>query len=362
MKKKITPDSMRLKLCELVFNKNFDLKEAARVLDIKYKTAYTICQIFLKQSRSNKKKPTGRKKCFLPDIEAKIVEFFNRNVDATLIKCKKFLEETKQNDESRVPSLATIDRILSKNKYSLKDLIPVNERRNSVETIQLRKKFAIKYTQLEDSRNFIYIDEFGIEFTMRRRKGRSRVGTPATITTPSSRGNNLSVCAAIDSTGYLYHFKKFHSFDHASFITFLEGLIPLLDTSKRNVLIMDNASIHKVTEVKKLIFENKLEYLYNAPWSPMLNPIEECFSKIKCFIRSKHSINNCDLMAAVDEAFAKVTRSDCQGFIRHSKRFFPMCFNEQPIQTSVEINDEIESEFDFQDDSEDELVRMDDRF
>lgn len=139
MRKK-TPDSIRMKLCELVFNKNFDLKEAARLLDINYKTAYSICRVFLKQGRSDKKKPTGRKKSYLPDIENKIIEFFNRNVDATLAKCKKFLEETKENNESKIPSIATIDRIFGKNKYSLKDLIPVNERRNSDETTQLRKQ------------------------------------------------------------------------------------------------------------------------------------------------------------------------------------------------------------------------------
>lgn len=65
------------------------------------------------------------------------------------------------------------------------------------------------------------------------------------------------------------------------FITFLQGLIPRLDSSKRNVLVMGNASIHKVNEVKKLILENKLECLHTAPWSSMLDPIEECFSKVK---------------------------------------------------------------------------------
>lgn len=37
-----------------------------------------------------------------------------------------------------------------------------------------------------------------------------------------------------------------------------------------------------------------------------------------------------------------------------------MCFNEQPIETTVDMNDEIESEseFEHEDDSNDELVQM----
>lgn len=58
-------------------------------------------------------------------------------------------------------------------------------------------------------------------------------------------------------------------------------------------------------------------------------------------------------MASIDEGFKRVTVSDRQGYIRHNRKIFSMRFNEQPIYTSVEVNDEIESEFDFQDDSED---------
>ena len=44
---------------------------------------------------------------------------------------------------------------------------------------------------------------------------------------------------------------------------------------------MDNAPFHKSTEVKTLLTTNRIVYKYLVPYSPELNPIEECFSMIK---------------------------------------------------------------------------------
>lgn len=114
MKKKQTSNDIRARLCELVFNKDYDLKEAAIALGLKYKTAYSICKLFLTEFRSDKKKKMGRRKQFNSNVEAKIRGFFEANKDATLSKCKKFLDETREDETDKVPSLATISRILKK--------------------------------------------------------------------------------------------------------------------------------------------------------------------------------------------------------------------------------------------------------
>lgn len=120
MSKRHTSNDIRAQLCDLVFNKDYDLKDAALALDVKYKTAYHICKIFIDQSRSDKKKPPGRKTQFKSDIETKIRGFFEDNLAATLTQCKKFLEETRENTADKIPSLTTIDRILKKQKISFK--------------------------------------------------------------------------------------------------------------------------------------------------------------------------------------------------------------------------------------------------
>jgi transposase len=44
---------------------------------------------------------------------------------------------------------------------------------------------------------------------------------------------------------------------------------------------MDNARIHHSKEFIKANFDGKIRILYNAPYSPDLNPIENFFSVLK---------------------------------------------------------------------------------
>ena len=50
---------------------------------------------------------------------------------------------------------------------------------------------------------------------------------------------------------------------------------------KKVVLLMDNAAIHKFSEVLETARRFKVNVLYNAEYSPWLNPIEMLFSHIK---------------------------------------------------------------------------------
>lgn len=354
---KHTSNELRARLINMVFNKNIPLKDAASNLDIKYITAYKICKTFTQSDRIEKRKSKGRKTKFGSNITNTIIKFFERNSDETLAKCQKFIQN--ENPDGPVPSIATIDRILSKSKISFKNLAVIPEQRNNESTIALRKRYAIRYTRLEGSVNFIFIDEFGCNMSLRRRKGRSKIGTSATINAPGARGNNLSVCAAIDINGPIYHKFKLNAFNQDHFIAFLTELKEKLDVNKCNYLVFDNVAFHKTAQVQNFLKENSLKFLFLPPWSPMLNPIEECFSKVKNFIKMNRSTCSIDLKSSVDLAIEKVTASDCQGWFRHAKLFFTQCLNEQPIRTDVEPNLEFDDDEDPLDyiDSDDELLQ-----
>lgn len=87
----------------------------------------------------------------------------------------------------------------------------------------------------------------------------------------------------------------------------------------------------------------------------MLNPIEECFSKVKNFIRTQRCQSDSSLLSSVNLAFVAVSASDCSGWYRHSKKFLPQCFNKKPIQTEPEDVSDLDSNFD-EHESEDELL------
>ena len=80
---------------------------------------------------------------------------------------------------------------------------------------------------------------------------------------------------------------------------------------------MDNLSAHKGARVKELIEGAGCELLYLPPYSPDLNPIEECFSKIKSLLGKAEARTRELLLEAMGGAIASITERDAQGFFEH---------------------------------------------
>ena len=64
-------------------------------------------------------------------------------------------------------------------------------------------------------------------------------------------------------------------------------LIPFLNPSnKHSIVIMDNASIHHIENMYKLIEEQAgAKLIYLPPYSPDLNPVEEVHSQVKSVMK-----------------------------------------------------------------------------
>jgi transposase len=69
-----------------------------------------------------------------------------------------------------------------------------------------------------------------------------------------------------------------------SILAYVEQI--LAPTLRRgDTVIMDNVSVHKVAGVREGIEARGAALLYLPPYSPDLNPIEKCFSKLKAGLR-----------------------------------------------------------------------------
>ncbi|KAG1177932.1 hypothetical protein G6F70_001059 [Rhizopus microsporus] len=117
------------------------------------------------------------------------------------------------------------------------------------------------------------------------------------------------------------------------FIEFLVGVMDTLDQFdiKGRYLIMDNAAIHKVTEIQNLITSRGYKATYLPPYSPFLNPIELFWSKIKGNIRRDCLNADDNLNTRMVESAKTISIDDCVNWISHSYPFFVRCLVLEPI-------------------------------
>jgi hypothetical protein len=91
-----------------------------------------------------------------------------------------------------------------------------------------------------------------------------------------------------------------------------------------SVLVVNNASIHKVAGIREMVEEHGARLLYLPAYSPNFNPIKLAFSTIKAWLHK-----NCDYMNqemesedgtvynALWEAVYSVTVGDAKGWYAH---------------------------------------------
>jgi transposase len=90
--------------------------------------------------------------------------------------------------------------------------------------------------------------------------------------------------------------------DKDAFVTFVhEVLVPTL--SPGQVVVMDNLGAHKVKRVKEAIEAAGCLLIYLPPYAPELNPIEECWSKVKTILRKVGARTKQALSDAIGDAF-----------------------------------------------------------
>jgi transposase len=86
-------------------------------------------------------------------------------------------------------------------------------------------------------------------------------------------------------------------------------------------IVMDNCRIHHSPFVVDAINNRGYKPLFMIPYSPVLNPIEKYWSKIKKNIRKNPLDRVGHLTPRIDEACNLIIKSDCQGWIRHAETY-----------------------------------------
>ena len=168
-----------------------------------------------------------------------------------------------------------------------------------------------------DLRNYVFIDEMGSTLSFTRRYGRAAPGQRVVDEVPGERGKNVSTIGAIALDGVRTGLSVTGAIDGETMLFFVEEL--LVPTLKRGeIVVLDNGSIHKQEEIEEAIEAVGAWVLFLPPYSPDLNPIENCWSKVKAILRALKPRTLEALQTALVEAFAAITAQDIRGWFGHS--------------------------------------------
>ena len=123
----------------------------------------------------------------------------------------------------------------------------------------------------------VYLDETGFNLYTRRTYGRAPVGQRVNRIVGSQRGRNVTFLVTITPDVGVLHFECFaRGVNHDDVTSFIRTLSVILDEVPATIL-MDNAPSHRHLQNPSATHQVK----FLPPYSPFLNPIENCFSVLK---------------------------------------------------------------------------------
>jgi transposase len=169
-----------------------------------------------------------------------------------------------------------------------------------------------------DPDRLIFLDESGIDTRLTRTYARAPRGERAMGSVPAGQRRRLTILGALARDGLVATMTIAAATSIQVFLAFVEAiLIPALRARPDALVVMDNLAPHKAAAVRAAFDRAGLAHRYLPPYSPDLNPIEPCWSKLKGFLRAKAARTIEALEAALPEALATITPQDAQGWFRH---------------------------------------------
>lgn len=248
---------------------------------------------------------------------AVVIQLVEGNNDATLEHLSDLLKE-----KSGIKvSISTICRLLQRLKLTRKKKTLHANEAESERVQNLRREYwtTIGEVKLCD---LVFIDETGVNLAMTRRYARAEKGKRAYGKCPYNRGRNITLIGAISLDAFLAPFTFEGWTNQEAFLTYItKVLVPQLWSGA--CVVMDNLAAHKATAVREAIESVGAKVVFLSPYSPDFNPIENCWSKIKAYLRSCESRTYDALDKAITKAIDLVTQDNLKGWFTHCCYYAP---------------------------------------
>jgi transposase len=169
-----------------------------------------------------------------------------------------------------------------------------------------------------DPDRLVFLDESGLDTRLTRAYARAPRGRRAVGRVPGGNWRRLTILGAMARDGLVAVMTAAAATSTAVFLAFIEGvLIPALRARPGALVAMDNLAPHKAACVRAALHRAGLEHRYLPAYSPDMNPIEPCWSKLKTRLRSVAPRSIDALNTALPGALDAITPGDARAWFRH---------------------------------------------
>lgn len=151
---------------------------------------------------------------------------------------------------------------------------------------------------------------------MSRAYARAPRGERAEVVEPFETGSNISVISALTLDGVRAPMMIEGAIDGQVLELYVEHLL-VPELQPGDIVLWDNVATHKNQRAIALIEASGARVEPLPAYSPDLDPIEECISKVKAELRRVKADTGRKLRNALKRAFAKVTPKDIRGWFQH---------------------------------------------
>lgn len=233
----------------------------------------------------------------------KRAELSASNPDATL---KEFCASIDLRQHRKV-TLSTVWRGLQKKEKKTR-------RASEADPIE-RASFRRKQRKFSTVRLWV-IDEFGIHLALSRIYACSPRGDRVEVVEPFETGGNISVISALTRGEIRIPMMIESAIDGEELGLYVKHcLVPQLQPG--DILLRDQVPMHKNPHVRGLVKTARVGVELFPAYSPDFDPIEECISKVKAYLRKYQARSISALQRALQQAFKQITTEDIQAWFRH---------------------------------------------
>ena len=221
-----------------------------------------------------------------------------------------------------VVSGPTICRLLRRNGITRKKVRQVALQRCS----DMRARFIanISFYPVDQ---LVWVDETGCNAKDHTRKfGYELKGETPVYHRFLVRGKRVSSITAMSVDGIVAYDLTASTVNGEKFLDFLRAtlvpeMMPYNGSNPRSILVMDNCTIHHISDVIDFLLSVGILVIYLPPYSPDLNPIEELFSFLKYYLKQHDEVIqalNSNPIEVIKSAFNEITRDHCKAWVRHA--------------------------------------------